>query len=173
MSDEGGIEVAKIGDGAKLTLLLGAAALAYIVKDHLTTPYDPLFDAVGAKHAIPPNFLRAIARHESGFKSGARNPKTGTYPNGSFDTGLMQINTKTGASFGYTPAQLLDPVTSIEAAAKVLAQNRTVLGAKFSSFTWAASYNVGPGRTDLAVGQVYAGAVMYHYQLYSFGRMFA
>lgn len=173
MTQDGDFTVARLGDATTLTLVLGAAALAYVVRDHLSTPFDSLFDAAGKKYNVPSNLLRAIGRRESGFRTTARNPATGAYPNGSFDVGVMQINTITGAKLGYSVAQLSDPATSIEAAARVLAENRNTLGARFSSFTWPASYNVGPANVSSTVGEAYAASVLYHWQLYDLGRMFA
>jgi soluble lytic murein transglycosylase-like protein len=171
--NDGGLSVARVGNGGALTLLLGAAALAYIVKDHLSTPYDAIFEAVAKRTGVPENLLRAIGRKESSFQPNARNPRTGTYPNGSWDVGLMQINTKTGAAYGYSPVDLLDPAKSVDAAARTLMDMRRSLGTRFSPYTWPAAYNVGPDLEPWLVGQAYASSVLYHWQLYDFGRMLA
>lgn len=168
-----GMGTMKLGDGGALVLLVGAAALAWLVKDHTSTPYDPIFDASGARYGVPSNLLRAIARVESGFNPGALNPATGNYPNGSRDVGLMQINSSNGTRFGLSRADLLDPAKSVDAAARLLVELRTQLGDRFSPFTWPAAYNVGPDLEPATVGSAYASRVLYHWELYDFGRMLA
>lgn len=173
MSDDWGFTVAKVPNGVLLTLAIGGAALAYIVADHLHTPYDPDFDEIGAKYGVPSNLLRALARVESGFNPAARNPKTGTYPAGNYDVGLMQVNTTTGSRLGYTAVQLGAPRTSIEAAARLLVMNRQALGNRYSPQALAASYNVGVDLKPADVGAAYAAKVLYHWNLYDMGRVLA
>lgn len=163
----------KSGGVITLVLLGGAAALAYVVRDHLHTPYDADFDQLGKKYNIPSNFLRAIGRHESGFNPAALDPKTGTYPNGSVDVGIMQVNTKEGTHFGYTHADLLVPSKCIECACKYLVAVQKELGSKASIYTWAASYNTGAAHVGSDRGAAYSGAVVYHWQLYEIGRVLA
>lgn len=154
-------------------VLLGAAAgLAFAVRNHLSTPFDPLFDAAGARHQVPSNLLRAIAWWESRgmFNAGAISPSNA---NGTRDYGLMQINERTGAALGFTTTQLLDPATSIDAAARWLVKLRQELGSRFSSFSWPAAYNVGSDLSPSAAANAYASAVFWHWGLYDVGRSLA
>lgn len=163
----------RVGDTGVLMILAGAAALAWIVKDHLTTPYDPLFEAAADKHALPSNLLRAIARVESDFQRMARDPKTGDYANGSHDTGMMQVNSKTAVHYGFSDADMLDPAKNVECACRLLVDLRRELGTRLSDYTLAASYNVGSDLLPAAQATEYGARVMFHWQLYSLGRMFA
>lgn len=156
-----------------LWLVVGAAAgLAWIVRDHLTTPYDALFDTAGAKHKVPSNLLRAIAWWESrgSFNASAVSPENS---NGSRDYGLMQINSRTLAAYGLSVSAALSPATSIDTAARLLVEIRKTLGPRFSAFTWPMAYNVGPDLAPHAAGQVYASQVLWHWQLYDLGRALA
>ena len=148
-----------------LVLLIGGAAFAYIVADHLTTPYDAEFEKASRTYGVPSNLLRAVARVESNFKPGAISP-TG-------DVGLMQINVVTGARYGRDRTALLNPSVSIDLAARYLKELRGNLGTRFSPFTWPAAYNVGPDLNPKDVGIAYASRVLYHWQLYDFGRVLA
>lgn len=174
-----GLGSSRIGNLGTLVLLSGAAALAYIVRDHGATPFDPDFDATAAKYNVPGNLLRAIGRVESGFNPNALDPAPGpggavvNYPNGTRDVGLMQVNSKTGAAYGYSRADLLVPSKCIDAAGRNLAEIAATLGDKLSVFTWPAAYNVGPDLVPQSVGEAYAARVLYHWQLYDFGRLFA
>lgn len=172
MSLEGGVSSVKIGNGGLVLIGVAALGVAYIIKDHLSTPYDAAFDQAGTDYAIPPNLLRAIGRHESDFKPNAYDPPNGDYPSGTRDIGVMQVNSATGERYGLTRTDLLDPVKNIRAAARYLAENRSALGDRFSVYTWAASYNVGPSLSNPR-GSVYAAQVVYHWELYDLGRLFA
>jgi soluble lytic murein transglycosylase-like protein len=173
------IGTSRFGDMVLLGALVGAAALAYITRNHTSTPYDKDFDELGKKWSIPPNLLRAIAKKESNFNPNALNPDNSVdgnernYPNGSRDIGLMQVNSSTGKHYGYSRADLLVPRKCIECACRVLIDNRRDLGAKYSIYTWPASYNVGPDLTPVETGERYAAEVVYHWQLYDAGRMLA
>lgn len=154
-----------IGKGAQLALLAGAAVLAYVVRDHLSTPYDAKFEQYGQQYGIEPNYLRATARKETGFRPSVIGV-TG-------DVGLMQIKPSTGAAFGYSKADLLNVDKNIVCACKVAAENIRTLGGSLSRSTLAASYNVGPASAKRGNGQGYAADVTTHWRLYDFGRMFA
>lgn len=96
--------------------------------------FDSTFDTAGATHGIDPNFLRAIAAVESGFKT-ANNPSS----RGAL--GLMQFMPDTATSYNLTDRE--DPVASIEAAAKMLAVHKRKYAANLPEL--AGTYNAGPG----------------------------
>jgi soluble lytic murein transglycosylase-like protein len=151
-----------------LVLVLGGvAAIAYATLSYRSTPYDDDFDRIGAQFGVPSNLLRAIARKESSMRADAISPANA---NGSRDYGLMQVNSSNLSRLGISIAAALTPAVSIRVAATILAEMRRTLGDRFSSFTWPAAYNVGPDLQPTAVGQAYAGSVMYHWLLYDLGR---
>ncbi len=83
-----------------------------------------------AKHKVPVGLLKAIAKTESNF-----NPKAmGRNPNGTYDIGLMQINSwwlAKGAPLermGITKKDLYDPCLNLHVGAWVLRQNFNKFG---------------------------------------------
>lgn len=93
--------------------------------------------ASSAKYKIHPHLLWAIASHESGFRSSA----IGKNSDGSFDLGVMQINTSwlpRLQAMGISKADLFEPCTNIEVGAWILANNIQQYG-----YTWNAvgAYN--------------------------------
>lgn len=167
------MHASKVGGVVSLVMLSSAAAIYFLVRDHLKTPYDDDFERIGKKYNVPTNLLRAIGRKESSFNPSALDPKTGTYPNGSVDVGLMQVNSKTGQHYGYSHADLLNPSKCIECASRYLVDVQTELGGKLSIYTWAASYNTGAAKVGTPRGEQYASDVVHHWQLYEMGRLFA
>lgn len=153
-------------------ILFGAgAAYAFLVKDYLRTPFDGTFDKVGKARGVPPNLLRALARHESNM-----NPKavSSVNVNGTRDYGLMQINERTARAMGVDPLKLVNNVElSIDTAARVLLDMQRSLGERFSNFTWPMAYNVGPDLLPRSVGETYASKVVWHWTLYDMGRILA
>lgn len=112
--------------------------------------YDTEFDAAGNKYGIDPNFLRAIATVESEFTIVAKSNKAAR--------GLMQLMPATAKNLGLKvdesskdPArdERLDPVKSIQAAAKLLSQNKNAHGGN-NLPELAGTYNAGPGYGDYA-----------------------
>lgn len=160
----------------QLVLLGGALALTFAVRNHLATPYDDAFETAAKRHSVPANLLRALATVETGggdpkaMRADAVSPPNA---NGTRDYGLMQINAFNLERLGISTSQALNPYTSADAAARVLADMRRSLGDRFSSFTWAAAYNVGPDLKPELTGQAYAAKVLYHWQLFELGRVFA
>ena len=91
-----------------------------------------------ARYQVSPVLLYAIAKHESALNPDA---VSAANPDGSYDIGLMQINSKwlpTLAQFGIAERHLHDGCTSVHVGAWMLAQNFRRLG-----FTWRAvgAYN--------------------------------
>ena len=101
------------------------------------------FDEAGAQYGINPQILRAIAKVESNFNPRAINWNT----NGTYDFGVMQINTIWGYSLGKEWWSTLgDPCTNIRAGAMILASCMKKYG-----YTWEAigCYNSQtPGKRD-------------------------
>ncbi|HEX6705206.1 MAG TPA: lytic transglycosylase domain-containing protein [Albitalea sp.] len=93
----------------------------------LSAPARACWQAVGEKYGIHPHLLYAMAKTESNLNARARNRN----PNGSYDVGLMQINSiwlPTLARYGITEQHLLDPCINLEVGAWILAQNMRRLG---------------------------------------------
>lgn len=87
------------------------------------TQWDGCFSTAAARYGVHPLLLKAIARQESSM-----NPRAiGRNTNGTFDIGLMQINTyhlRPGSKLtraGITRQHLMDPCTNINVGAWVLA----------------------------------------------------
>jgi soluble lytic murein transglycosylase-like protein len=80
---------------------------------------DPLcFDEAGAMYAIHPNILRAIAKVESNFQTRAINWNR----NGTYDFGVMQINSNWAYSLGIDRWNTLgDSCSNIKTGAMILA----------------------------------------------------
>lgn len=75
------------------------------------------FDEAGKKYGISPQLLRAIAKTESGMRPHAMNRN----PNGSYDVGVMQINSFWFPKLGLTADQLrADPCLNVMTGADIL-----------------------------------------------------
>jgi soluble lytic murein transglycosylase-like protein len=101
------------------------------------------FDEAGAQYGINAKILRAIAKVESNFNPRAVNRNT----NGTYDFGVMQINSSWGYSIGRDWWSTLgDPCTNIRAGAMILSSCMKKYG-----YTWEAvgCYNSQtPGKRD-------------------------
>ncbi|WGG53580.1 lytic transglycosylase domain-containing protein [Rugamonas sp. DEMB1] len=85
------------------------------------------WEEAGARYGVSPQLLYAIAKTESGLNPAAMNRNK----NGSYDVGLMQINSSwlpRLRRFGLDERRLLEPCTSIQVGAWILAQNMQRLG---------------------------------------------
>ena len=85
----------------------------------MTPKMRECFDSAAEYHHVNPVILKAIARVESGYNPNAINRNQ----NGSYDLGLMQINSiwfPKLRQFGVTAALLRDPCTSIYIGAWIL-----------------------------------------------------
>jgi len=91
---------------------------------------DLCFDEAGAQYAINPQILRAIAKVESNYNPRAVNWNR----NGTYDFGVMQINSSWGYALGKEWWSTLgDPCTNIKAGARILASCMKTYG-----YTWEA-----------------------------------
>jgi soluble lytic murein transglycosylase-like protein len=85
------------------------------------------WEEAGARYGVNPYLLYAIAKTESSLNPKAINRNK----NGSYDIGLMQINSSwfpTLRRYGVDEQQLLEPCTSIHVGAWILAQNMQRMG---------------------------------------------
>ncbi|MCH8621975.1 lytic transglycosylase domain-containing protein [Undibacterium sp. TS12] len=90
-------------------------------------PAMACWEEIGYKYGIDPRLLYAIARTESAMKPAALNRNS----NGSYDLGLMQINSSwlpRLKSYGISERQLYEPCVNIEVAAWILANNFSRMG---------------------------------------------
>ena len=100
-------------------------------------PVAACWDEAGRRYGINSYLLYAIAKTESSLNPSAINRNK----NGSYDIGLMQINSRwlpTLLKYGITEKHLYDPCVSIEVGAWILAQNVQRLG---SSWVAIGAYN--------------------------------
>lgn len=85
------------------------------------------WEEAAARYGVNPYLLYAIAKTESGLNPKAMNRNK----NGTYDLGLMQINSswfRTLRKYGIEEQHLLDPCTSIHVGAWILAQNIRRMG---------------------------------------------
>jgi soluble lytic murein transglycosylase-like protein len=97
------------------------------------------WEAAAARYGVNPYLLYAIARTESNLNPQAINRNK----NGSYDIGLMQINSRwlpTLRQYGIDEQQLLEPCVSIQVGAWILAGNIRRLG---NSWDAVGAYNSG------------------------------
>jgi soluble lytic murein transglycosylase-like protein len=123
------------------------AIAAMLLSRHATACWE---DAA-ARYGINPYLLYAIAKTESGLNPQALNRNK----NGTYDIGLMQINSSwlpTLRKYGVNEQQLYDPCTSIHVGAWILAQNMQKLG---NSWEAVGAYNA----RDAALRMKYAAKV--------------
>lgn len=102
------------------TLLLALATLWSI-------PASACWNDAALRYGVNAHLLYAIAKTESGLNPNAVNRNK----NGSYDLGLMQINSRwfpTLRKYGVEETHLLDPCTSIHVGAWILAQNMQRMG---------------------------------------------
>jgi len=167
------------GDGSMLYLIPAAGLALLVATEYRKTPFDAVFDEIGAEEGVGSDLLRAIARQESNLDPsavGARNA------NGTRDYGLMQINSVTARKFGAEPDTLVtsrehpDPVVvkrSVRIAARLLKAVRSELGDRSNFWTMIAAYNAGsPAIKKRGIfNGAYVANVLWHHQLYSLGSL--
>jgi soluble lytic murein transglycosylase-like protein len=128
---------------------IAAAALAAAAAPNALACWEQ----AAQKYGVSPHLLHAIAKTESSLNPAAVNRNNA---NGTYDVGLMQINSSWLPKlkrFGITERDLYEPCVSIDVAAWILAHNIRSYGN-----TWAAvgAYNTpDPGRGLLYAHRVY------------------
>ncbi len=111
------------------------------------------FDLAGEKYNIPPAMLRAVAQVESSL-----NPQAVNYnKNGSYDFGLMQINTCWQKTLGDHWNDLADPCYNVIVGAWILRQCFDRYGYSWDSV---ACYNTGKPASRIK-GRKKKGALLY------------
>jgi len=100
------------------------------------------FELAGSKYGISARLLKAIAKAESGLDPTAINQN----PDGSYDYGLMQINSRWSNVLREDWVYITDPCYNVMVGAWVLRQCMERYG-----YTWdaIACYNTGVGLSDL------------------------
>ncbi len=148
-----------------LEIAVGLVAAGALASDYMKTPFDATFERVAASSGVPADLLRALARHESGFRPSAISPVNA---NGTRDYGLLQINEATARALGREVSRLTDPAYNVETAAVLLKRIRVELKDRFAPYTWVAAYNAGaPAILRRGVfNAAYASAVTWHWQMY-------
>ncbi len=111
-----------------------------------TTAFGFCFKQAGETYRISPELLCAIARVESGLNPSAINQNT----NGSYDYGLMQINSSWKKSLGGRWQRLSDPCYNVMVGSWILRQCMNRYG-----YSWdgVACYHTGKGLSDTHKGK--------------------
>lgn len=119
----------RLADSAWVVALAGA----------VSTGANACWEQAGKQYGVAPQLLYAIAQAESGL-----NPRAiGRNPGGTYDIGLMQVNSShlpKLRSFGISEPQLFDPCTNIRVGAWILAQSFSKYGV---SWNGVGAYNAG------------------------------
>lgn len=123
-------------------------------------PYNSMFHAASTKYGVPMELLQAVAWRESKFDPNANN--AGLNKNGTYDSGIMQLNSKMGPQFNYADTKNLntyDPNASIDVAARYLSSLHDQTGSWTSAV---AAYNQGLGslRANGVANQGYVNDIM-------------
>ena len=95
---------------------------------------EPLLEQAAKQYKLPVALLRAIASVESRNNPDAINRRT-------WDYGLMQINHRTAAGYGYLPVEMLDKQKNVQVASQLLKKLKNSYAHKEPG--WACRYNVG------------------------------
>ncbi len=140
-------------DARRVFSLIAACGMA--VPAFAQEPVIPrcTWESVAQKHAVNPHLLYAIATTESKLRPNVISPKN---KNGTYDIGLMQINSSwlpTLGRYGINEASLLDSCINLDVGAWILAGNM-----KRHGNTWKAvgSYNA----KDESKQMIYAKQVL-------------
>jgi soluble lytic murein transglycosylase-like protein len=124
------------------TLLVGLlAAIAFVIPVHALAS---CWEEASQSYGIPVNVLQAVAQTESNFNASAK----GRNKNGTYDIGLMQINSgwlPELSKYGLTEDSLSDPCVNLKVGAWVLANNARRLGWNWNAI---GAYNVGCVKLD-------------------------
>jgi soluble lytic murein transglycosylase-like protein len=146
----------------KATVLLTGALLALVSASasarQPALPHDACFSSASSRFGVDKRMLVAIAKTESSLNAKAVGPANA---NGSYDMGIMQINTfwvPKLARLGISKDELMSACTNIHVGAWILAQNISRHGA-----TWKAvgAYNA----TTPSKQVIYVNKVQKNYAL--------
>jgi Transglycosylase SLT domain len=123
--------------GAASSMPLGADDLSILAMrpQSFRTRYDDMIASVANTHRIDPLFLHAVIYQESRYRSSAVSHAGAT--------GLMQIMPATGRTLGVHPSHLTDPLTNVDAGARLLRKLHGKYGGNFELIL--AAYNAGEG----------------------------
>lgn len=119
-------------------------ALAGIVIAAPTAARATCWEAASESYGIPVDVLKAVAKTESGFNPKALNKNA----NGTYDIGLMQINSAwlpKLEGYGLTEESLHDACTNLKVGAWILSNNAKKLGWNWNAI---GAYNVGCAKLD-------------------------
>ena len=126
----------------KLTIMAGLLAAAVIANPASASDWEHCYLDASKRYQIPARVLRAIARVESGEKTGAINEAN---RNGTTDYGLMQINSQhlqRLKRYNISKSVLLNnPCANIHVGAWILAEN--MVTAKGKPWLAIGAYNAG------------------------------
>lgn len=106
------------------------------------SPYDQIFKAAGKKSGLDWRLIAAIAYVESHFDADVKSWAGAL--------GIMQVMPRTATSYGYSPAEMLNPVKCVDVAVKTLSDLNSMFEKRIPDPTERenfilASYNSGPG----------------------------
>lgn len=104
------------------------------------------WEVASESYGIPVNVLKAVAKTESGFNAKAHNGNS----NGSYDVGIMQINSSwlpKLEKYGVTEESLRDACTNVKVGAWILSNNAKKLGWNWNAI---GAYNVGCAKLEKA-----------------------
>lgn len=121
--------------GFSSTLGADEAAILSMRPLSFRTRYDDMIGSVAATHRIDPLFLHAVIYQESRYRP--------TAVSHAGATGLMQIMPGTGRVLGVHPRLLTDPMTNVDAGARLLRKLHSKYGGNFDLVL--AAYNAGEG----------------------------
>lgn len=111
-----------MSSGWKTRLRFARPASVALLAGALSAGASACWEQAGKQYGVAPQLLYAIAQAESGL-----NPRAiGRNPGGSYDIGLMQVNSghlPKLREFGIDKPQLFDPCTNIRVGAWILAQS--------------------------------------------------
>lgn len=137
------LSISSVAATTKRGLLFGLILFAAVPARGHPSAAGACFEEAGARFGISPKLLQAIAQQESSMRAHALNQNR----DGSWDVGLMQINSRwlpTLSRHGVRPEELWDPCVSSHVGAWILASNFRQLG-----FNWEAVGAYNARRKDL------------------------
>ena len=133
--------------------------------------YESIIRKHASAHGVDVNLIKAVMAAESGFNANAISPKNAM--------GLMQVIPATGARYGLSPEQLMNPERNIYAGVRYLKDLSRMFKGRPDLIV--AAYNAGEGAVykynrqipPYAETQNYVRKVMQYYQVFSGGTLLA